>query len=202
MEDVNANEVASYIESLNIALRDGEIKKEEVIGVLHSLPSPEHVRRHLSDEEAKVLFESVRWAWKEVSGKDITETFNFEPAPETLLGNYWILKNGVLLHGVNHYGIIKRNLSLFSTLLKMDAFVLHQKLAGTPQDLIKLVIDNGGMRVFITSDKRAYFQMNDQVYKNWGRAKVKGFDFPKRIVKLIDPSSKYDGWNTGITLNL
>jgi hypothetical protein len=202
MEDVNALEVASYIEALNVALRDGEIKQAEVVGVLHSLPSPEHVRRHLSDEEAKVLFESVRWAWKETSGKDITETFNFEPPPETLLGNYWMLKNGVLLHGVNHYGIVKRNLSMFATLLKIDPFVLHQKLAGTPQELVKLVIDNGGMRIFITSDKRAYFQMNDKVYTNWGRSKVKGLDFSKRVVKLVDPTTRFNGWNSGITLKL
>jgi hypothetical protein len=202
MEDVNALEVASYIEALNIALRDGEIKEAEVVGVLHSLPSPEHVRRHLSDEEARVLFESVRWAWQKVSGTDITGTFNVEAAPESLLGNYWMMKNGVILHGVNHYGIIKRNLNMFASLLSIDPFLLHQKLAGTPHDLVKLVIDNGGMRIFVTADKRAYFQMTDRVYTNWGRAKVKGFDFPKRVVKLIDPITRFDGWRSGITLNL
>ena len=81
MEDVSADEVASYIETLNLSLESGEIKRKEVISVLSSLPSPEHVKRHLSDEEAKVLFESVRWVWKEVSGKDIVETFNVTPAP-------------------------------------------------------------------------------------------------------------------------
>jgi len=202
MDDVTANEVASYVEALNISLSNGEITKPEVIGVLQSLPSPAHIRRHLSDEEAKVLFENVRWAWKETSGKDITETFNFEPPKETLLGNYWMLKNGLLLHGINHYGIVKRNLSLFASLLSLDPFVLHQKLAGTPQDLIKLIIDNGGMRMFITVDGRAFFQMNDQVYANWGRAKVKGLDFSKKIVKLVDPSIKFNGWNSGITLKL
>lgn len=202
MDEVDAHEVASYIEALNIALKDGSVKSPEVIGVLHSLPSPEHVRRHLSHEEAKILFESVRWAWKEVTGKDITETFNFVPAKETLMGNYWMMKNGVLLHGVNHYVIIKRNLSLFATLLDLQPFVLHQKLSGEPNDLIKYVIDNGGLRIFVTLDKRAYFQMNDQVYTNWGRAKVKGFDFQNKFVKLIDATSSFNGWKSGISLNL
>jgi len=202
MEKVNALEVASYVEALNVLLQNGDIDKEEVIGVLHSLPSPQHIKRHLSDEEAHVIFESVRWAWKEISGKDISETLNFQPARETLLGNYWMLKNGVLLHGINHYGIIKRNLSLFASLLSIDPFLLHQKLAGTPDDLIKLIIDNGGMRIFVTVDKRAYFQMNDVIYKEWGRAKVKQFDFSPKIVKVIDPMTKFDGWNSGITLKL
>jgi len=128
---------------------------------LQSLPSPNHIKRYLSNEEARVLFESIRWIWKETSGKDISETFNFEPAPESLLGNYWMLRNGLIFHGINHYGIIKRNMTLFSNVLKLEPFVLHQKLAGIPQDLIKYVIDNGGMRIFVTADKRAYFQMND-----------------------------------------
>jgi hypothetical protein len=202
MEEVNADEVASYIETLNISLKNGDITNEEVVGVLHSLPSPEHVRRHLSDEEARILFESVRWVWKEVSGKDITETFNVVPATENLIGNYWMLKDGLLLHGVNHYGIIKRNLNLFSDLLGISSFLMHEKLSGKPSELIKLIIDNGGMRIFVTTDRRAYFQMNDLVYTNWGRKKVKGFDFPKKIVKVVDPVTRFSGWNSGITLKL
>jgi len=202
MEDVSADEVASYIETLNLSLESGEIKNKEVIGVLRSLPSPEHVQRYLSDEEAKVLFESVRWAWKEVSGKDIVETFNVTPAPETLMGNYWMLKNGVLLHGVNHYGVIKRNLTMFASLLGIDPFLLHQKLSSAPSELIKLIIDNGGVRIYVTTDKRAYFQMNSVVYKKWGRKKIKGLDFQKKVVKIIDPLIKFNGWSSGIALEL
>lgn len=202
MEDVTANEVASYVEALSVVLKDGGITEPKVANVVKTFPSPNYIRRHLSDEEAKVLFESVRWVWKEISGNDITETFDFEPAKETLAGNYWMLKNGLLLHGINHYGIIKRNLSLFANLLDINPFLIHQKLSGTPRDLVKLIIDNGGMRMFITADGRAYFQMNDKVYTDWGRAKVKGLDFKTRVVKLIDPITKFDGWNSGITLKL
>jgi hypothetical protein len=202
MEDVDADEVASYVEALTISLKDGEIESPEVQGVIQSFPTATHVRRHLSDQEAKILFESVRWAWKEVTGKEITETFNFEPANESLMGNYWMMKNGIILHGVNHYGIIKRNITLFSQLLDLEPFVVHQKLAGPPEELIKYVIDNGGMRIFVTLDKRAYFQMNDRVYSNWGRAKVKGLDFSKKVVKLVDATAKFTGWKSGITIRL
>jgi hypothetical protein len=201
-KEVDAEEVASYIEALLIAIQNGEVKSPEVMGVIQSLPSPSHVRRHISNEEAKILFESVRYAWKEVSGKEITETYDFTPAKESLMGNYWMLKNGLIFHGVNHYGIIKQNITIFSNILDLEPFVVHQKLAGPPDELIKYVIDNGGMRMFITQDKRAFFQMNDQVYANWGRAKVKGFDFPKRVVKLVSASCRFFGWKTGITIRL
>ena len=202
MNDINANEVASFLEALEVAILDGEVKLEVVKEVIKSLPSPAHIRRHLSDEEAMVVFESVRWAWKEVSGKDITDSFATEKSPETLMGNYWMLKNGIMLHGVNHYTIIKRNLTMFSELLDIDPFVLHKKLAGPPAPLIKLIIDHGGMRMFISKDGRAYFQMNDKVYGKWGRAKVKGFDFKNKTVNLIDALSKFDGWKSGITIRL
>ena len=202
MDNVSVNDIATYVESLKIVLRDGEITDPTVRQIVTDMPSEAHVRRHISNHEAQILFESVRWAWKEITGKDLETNFDFEAAPETLEGNYWMMKNGMMLHGVNHYVMIKRNLSLFASLLQIDPFVIHQRLAGNPNDLIKLVIDNGGLRMFITKDGRAYFQMNDQVYKNWGRSKVKGLDFPTRIVKLIDGKTNYCGWKSGITIKL
>lgn len=200
--DVDANEVASFLEALEVSILNGEVKSDQVKSVIKSLPSPAHIRRHLSDEEARVVFESVRWAWKEISGKDITDSFAVEEGPERLMGNYWMLSNGIMLHGVNHYVIIKRNLTMFAELLNIDPFVLHKKLAGPPINLIKLVLDHGGMRMFITKDGRAYFQMNDKIYGKWGRAKVKGFDFKNKTVNLIDALGSFKGWKSGITVRL
>lgn len=202
MTDVDVVDVATYVESLKMILKEDGIKDPKVKRIVADLPSPNHVKRHMSHHEATVLFQSVRWAWKEITGTDLEEEAGFEAAPETLLGNYWMMKNGMLLHGVNHYVIIKRNISLFASLLDIDPFVIHQKLAAPPQELIKLIIDNGGLRIFVTTDKRSYFQMNDQVYKNWGRAKVKGLDFGYKLVKLIDASTDYTGWKSGISIKL
>ena len=51
---------------------------------------------------------------------DIIEESQLEKDPETLMGNYWMLNNGVLLHGINHYGIIKNNDNLFCSLLDIN----------------------------------------------------------------------------------
>ena len=202
MEDITNEEVASYLEAINVHIKFGDIKDKEFIEIAKSLPSPRKIRRNLSQHEAIVVFETVRWLWKEISGKDINDTFNFKPARETLMGNYWMIKNGLLLSGINHYGIVKRNLSLFAENLDINPFSIHEKLAGKPSQLIKLIIDYGGMRIFVDSNKNAFFQINEKAYANWGRAKIKNLDFKKKIVKIIDPHYKYDGWKTGITIKL
>jgi len=202
MDNVNVDDVAAYVESLKMYLKEDGIKNSTVKQIVIDMPSERYVKKNMSEEEANVLYESVRWAWKEITGEDIKETMKTDDAPETLLGNYWMLKNGLILHGVNHYVIIKRNISLFSALLNINAFLIHEKLASQPNDLIKLVIDNGGARAFITKDRRAYFQMNETTYAEWGRQKVKGLDFKSKIVKLIDSRSQFNGWSSGISIKL
>lgn len=195
-------DIAAYVESLKISLKDGEIKDKNVADTIENMPSPIKIRSELSYEECFMIFETVRWAWKEITGQDITNLAKVSPAPETLMGNYWMLKNGLIFHGVNHYTIVKQNIDVFAKLLNINAFVIHEKLSSPPEQIIKTIIDNGGVRVFITKDKRAYFQMNDKIYGEWGRNKVKKLDFKDKIVKLIDKNIDYSGWKSGITILL
>jgi hypothetical protein len=102
-----ADELATYIESLKLYLSEGEIKDSRVSSVVKDLPLPRVVRNNFSNEEVKVLFDTVRWAWKEISKQDLIHEAEITHAPETLSGNYWMLKNGLLLHGSNHFTIIK-----------------------------------------------------------------------------------------------
>lgn len=199
---LGADEVASYVEALKIHLEEKAIKDEEVKNVVRNMPSPRVIRKKLSEEEVDILFESVRWAWKKISGQDLIEESKVTHPVETLMGNYWMLKNGVILHGENHFTIVKRNISMFSSLLGIHAFAIHDCIAGPPERLIKLVIDHGGIRMFITKDRRAYFQMNDAVYAKWGRNKVKGLDFKEKVVNLIDKRTKFKDWSSGISIRL
>lgn len=202
MEQPSIYEIASYVDALKIFLRDSQIQSKAVAKIVEDLPTSSKITRYMSDEEALVVYESVRWAWQEITGKDISESLTIDPSPQELNGNYWILTNGVLLHGVNHYVMIKRNINIFSNLLEINPFLIHQKMAGPPEQLIKLVIDHGGIRFFVAKDRTAYFQMNDKIYTEWGREKVKKLDFKTKIVKLIDSATKFSGWKSGITLKL
>jgi len=71
-----------------------------------------------------------------------------------------------------------------------------------PNKLLFYVIRNGGVRIFINKDKTAYFQMSENTYGKWGRKKVKGLDFAKKIVKILDFNQNYTGWDSGIGIKL
>lgn len=113
-----------------------------------------------------------------------------------------MLMNGILLNGPNHFTIVKKNMELFRALLDINAFVMHEKMASPPDELIKTVLDHGGMRIFINRDKSGYFQMTDETYSKWGRGKVKKMDLKNKVVKVIDKSNPYRGWDSGIVVKL
>ncbi|MFA5314217.1 MAG: hypothetical protein WC375_13025, partial [Methanomassiliicoccales archaeon] len=111
-------------------------------------------------------------------------------------------KNGIILHGGNHYTIAKNNMALICTLLHIHAFAMHQYLASNPDNIIHLLIKNGAVRIFINKSRKAYFQMTDKTYGEWGKKRVKGLDFQEKTVKVIDPSQPFNGWKSGINILL
>jgi hypothetical protein len=198
----SVEDLASYVDSIKLYLSDNQVKDEELKQRILDLPSPQNIRKRLSEEEVKILFQTIGYIWKKITGHSIIEDSKVEQKPDILCGNYWMLQKGILLYGVNHYTIIKQNLDLFRSLLGINAFALHEKMASEPNALIKLVLDHGGMRIFVSKDKRAYFQMADDTYGKWGKRKAKRYDFPKKIIKVIDKTAPYKGWKSGITVIL
>ena len=194
-------EVVAYVESLKLHAKRGTVSPK-VKEVIDSMPSVRRVEAELSEEEDKVLFESIRWAWKEITGSDIVESLDASSSPETLEGNYWMVNNGVLLHGSNHFTIVRNNLDLFARLLNIDPFVLHQKLASRPEQMIRLIIAHGGMRIFATKDRRIYCQLSPETYSRWGGSKIRKLDFSTKTVRLVGKHAPYSGWKSGVTILL
>jgi hypothetical protein len=118
------------------------------------------------------------------------------------MGNYWMLPKGVILEGPNHFTIIKRNMNLFISLLNINAFAMHDRLAGNPNGVIKLVLDHGAMRIFVNKSKDAYFQLTDETYSIWGRQKIKKYEFKNKITKVVDKRQPYNGWSSGIVVKI
>ena len=58
------------------------------------------------------------------------------------------------------------------------------------------------MRIFITPDNRGFFQLNEETYAKWGRAKIKKLDLKSKIARIIDPNTSFNGWKTGISIKL
>jgi len=198
----SVEDIAAYVESLKLYLERGQIKDPDIANHIKKLPSPRSILKSFSIEEIRVLTESVGYLWKKVANNDIIAESKMKRAPETLEGNYWMVTKGVILEGPNHYTIIKKNMDLFIGLLDINAFAMHDRLASNPNDVIKLVLDHGGMRIFVNKGKEAYFQLTDKTYTAWGKNKIRKYDFKKKITKVIDSRQPYKGWKTGIVIKI
>jgi len=193
--------LAAYVKILKLYLEENDLEPD-IIRLIKGLPSPRVVKTSLSWEECKILFETINYLWKKILGKDILEQQYVEDAKQDFLGNYWIFKNGVMLSGENHLTAIKRDSSLIITVLGLNGFSLQYYLSTDPDKLIRYILKNGGVRMFVNKDNNGYFQMSEDTYAKWGREKVRKYDLKTKIVKIIDFRVPYKGWKSGISIKL
>ena len=197
----DAETLATYIEAINLCRKDNTLSNES-IKIIDSLPTPRQIRMDFSNQECVILFETIKYIWRKLTGKDIVEENKIQKAKGTLMGNYWMLKNGVLLNGINHYTMIKNNANLFSSLLHINGLVLQQKLAIHPFNAIELVLRHGGIRMFINNDRKMYVQMSEDTYAKWGKSKIQKYDFKDRIVRIVSFKKLFNGWKSGLAVKL
>ena len=198
----NGEEMALYVQTLKRYIIDNPNVDEELIELINKVPSPRKIRQDFSFQEIKILYETVEYLWKKITGGAIIPDKEIIKSPETLKGNYWLINNGILLHGINHYDIIKRNTQLICSLLDISGMALQENLCSQPNKLIHFIIKHGGIRIFITNDRRLYSQMSPKIYGRFGRDKIRKLDFKYKVAKIIDLKAKYDGWTSGITIKL
>lgn len=197
-----AEDLASYTQALKLYLKNDKVKDVKIQKLIQNLPYPDSIENNFSEEECKLVFESIAYAWKNLTNKDLLEESKIEKSKKGMEGNYWMLNNGILLEGPNHFTIVKQNLNLFATLLDISPFLLHEKISSPPEELIKTILDNGGMRIFVKKDKTAWFQLSDKTYSKWGRNKIKKLNVNKKMVKVIERGNPYKGWKSGILVKL
>jgi hypothetical protein len=191
------------IQTLKEYLRDNKNNSkvpEEWKDLISRLPSPRQVKMDFSHQECKVLYETLEYLWKNITKEKIIPDEEVIPAPEKLMGNYWMISNGILLEGINSYDILKRNSNIICSLLGLSMMTLQEYLCNKPNTLIKYILRNGGVRLFITKDGRLYAQMSSEVYGKWGKAKIKKLDFKKKVIKVVDLKVEYNGWKSGISI--
>jgi len=193
--------LSAYIKVLKLYLLENNVssKYEKLI---RNLPTPRVVRTEYSWEECKLIFETVNYLWKKILNKDITKEQLIQRSKQKLLGNYWVFRNGVMIQGVNHFTMIKDNSMMISLMLNLNGFTLQYYMSTNPDKLIRYILQNGGARMFVDTNNQAFFQMSESTYAKWGRAKVKKYDFKKKVVKIIDFKTPYDGWKSGIPIIL
>ena len=199
---LSAEASAQYVDALHLYSQEHPNLDKKYADLIKDLPSPRKIRQDFSMEECKILYETLDYLWKKITGDHIIQEKEVISAPETLFGNYWLLKNGILLKGVNHFSIIKNNATLFCTLLNLNGMTLQEYLCNRPHKVIEFILNNGGVRLFVNKDKKLYAQMSSETYGKWGKSKIKKYDFKLKAVKVIDFKRPYTGWKSGITIKL
>jgi hypothetical protein len=201
-EDIpDVDTIAAYIDALRVYNSENDIKKD-FEDMIANLPSERSLKRDYSIEESKIIFETVNFLWEKITGQDIISGQSFEESKHDFLGNYWILKGGVILSGVNHFTIVKDNTALIETMLNVNGFTLQHYLASKPDPLIAYMMRNDAIRMFIDKDNNGFFQMTDSTYGKWGKKKVKKLDLKTKVVKIIDTKAEFKGWASGIPIKL
>ena len=198
----DADALSLYTQTLKTYLHDNPDINEEWRDLINKLPAPRKIKQDLSHEECKILYETLEYLWEKITKNRIIPEQEVISAPESLSGNYLMLKNGILLKGINSYDIVKRNGSLICSLLDISGMVLQEYLSGDPNQLIRLILKHGALRLFITSDKRFFSQCSPETYGKWAKKKIQKLDFKKRVVKLVDFKREYNGWKSGLTIIL
>ena len=148
--------LAAYVKILKLYLKENELAPN-IKRLIKGLPSPRVIKTSLSWEECKIIFETINYLWKEILGKDILKEQCIEEAGQEYLGNYWIFKNGVILNGENHFTAIKRDSSLITTILGLNGISLQYYLSTNPDKLIRYILKNGGVRMFVNKDNKGFF---------------------------------------------
>ena len=198
----NGEALALQVKVLQMHLKDNPKLNETFAELIKELPSPRQIRQDFSQKECEILYETVEYLWKNIAGEKLVPEKELYKAPESLQGNYWLLPRGLLLHGLNHYSIAKQNSNLVCSLLGIGPWAFQEHLCSKPNNLVWLIMNHGGVRLFITKDKRLYAQMSSEGYAKIGRSKIRKLDFKLKVVKLIDLKAPYNGWKSGITIKL
>ena len=194
--------LAIYCQTLKMYLKDNPDIDDKYADLIKKLPSPRQIRQDLSIQECKVLYETLEYLWERITKQKIIPDKVIHTAPETLEGCYWMMANGILLHGLNHYSIVKQNNTLFCTILGISGMTMFEYLNSPPDQLIRFIIKNGAMRLLINKNKKLYTQCTPATYGLWAKEKIQKLDFQFKAMKVIDLKTPYEGWKSGILIKL
>jgi len=202
---LSPDDLSAYVESLKLFDTSESSNKTispELKKMIKRLPSANKIRKDFSNEECNILYETVAYIWKKVTGNELITDKKIYENPSKFLGSYWLLRNGIFLHGVNHKDIIKKNCNLVQSLLGINGFTMQEYISGDANKLIRFIILCGGIRMFVDSNNKSYYQLSEITYAKWGRKKIKKLPVNPKILKLIDPEASFDGWKSGIIIKI
>ena len=200
----NAETLAAYVDSVRLMTAGSEITLEKSLDrMVKNMPSRHQILRAMDDADRTILYDSVRYVWKKVTGHDIPDSAPTDTEKDTFMdGCYWLLPGGIEVHGLNHYSAAKNHRGVVCSLLDINPLVFEYKLNQNPDELIALVAYMGGVRMIVKRSTNSVFMQTTESSWPWARDKIKKMYHTNKVVKVLDPSQPYLGWKSGVPIIL
>jgi hypothetical protein len=203
----DGEELSSYIESIKLHKRsDGDSIDKEISKLIDNLPSRRQVTLDMDDTQRGILYDTVGYIWREITGQKISDVDrNKQTTDMDLLdGCYWMMPGGIILAGLNHFAAAKSHRGLICSLLNINQFIFESKIATDPDSLIGLIIARGGIRMLVRrGTPSAHGSVHIQTTKDswtWARDKLQKMYHKKKVIKILDDSKPYNGWKSGVPI--
>ena len=202
-DEVSADVLSSYVETLSLFRGEyGSTVTKDISKMIDNLPPRSFINSSMDSVERQLLFQTVGHIWKTLTGASIKETMggrvNFS-RDKNLDGNYWMMPGGILVGGFNHFAAAKNHRNLLCSILGINQFVFEAKaLEKSPEELIRLVLTHGGIRVKIDRGNNQVFMQTSERSWPWAREKARRMYHKKKMVKVLDARQPYKGWKSGV----
>ena len=197
----DAEVMATYVDSIRLMANGGSADLDKSVSrLVQNLPSRHQITRSMDDSDRTILYDSVRYIWKKLTGQEVPDKPATEGKENFMDGCYWLLPGGVEIHGLNHYSAAKSHRGLVCALLDINPLVFEYKTNQSPEELIALVAYMGGVRMMVKRNANAVFMQTTESSWPWARDKIKKMYHSNKVVKVLDPSQPYLGWGSGVPI--
>ena len=192
--------LATLLEAIRLQVTSNPRLDKATKDRIADLPS-RHQALHMGGVEIELALKPVKEIWKQLTGSNPPADHIGAPqSTKDLDGNFWLLPGGILVRGYNHYTAAKKNKGMFCSLLGINPFVFEHRLASAPNGLIQTLLEHGAVRGHIDRDtSRVIFQATSASWIT-ARNKIMRMYHKHRVVKVVDTSRPYRGWDSGIPL--
>jgi hypothetical protein len=195
--------LAAMVDSIRVFSEDNVTSfDEKEKRLVDNLPAKTYILYKMNDPERDILYRSIRHIWKIMTGEEPEFTSKNQDSIN-LDGVYWMLPGGVLLSGFNHFQTAKNNKLLVCSMLDINTMVFEKLLASEKvEEVISLILARGGVRVLIDREKSEVVMQTNESSWPWVKQKLERMYHKHKIAKILDLSKPYEGWTSGVTLNI
>lgn len=195
----DAGDLASFSEALALhRIEKASSLDEDVSEAILNFPS-RHQILAMSAIELDIFQDTLSFCWKRVTGSKLPNPNDIARSDRDFLdGCYWLIPGGIMLPGINHYASAKKNKGLLCSILNLNPLVFEQYLAGSPNEIVRYLIQNGAARTVVNRAGNSVFCQASEKSWPWVMEKMTKMYHKTKVAKILDPTKPFTGWKSGV----